>query len=246
LVQGFNASGSNHIASFKRLLVLGDIHFPWANRRALKHVVDEVVAECDAVVQVGDLYDQYVFSKYNRNPNLITPDAEVEAAKEQATEMWSAIRHASPKAALFQLRGNHDARIDKRIAEKVPEARGLLEQSVQNLYTFDDVSTVFDPTEELFLRVNGEEVCFQHGHRSKLGDHASYNGTNTVCGHSHLGGVVYRRDRRGCFWELNAGWLGNETARVFAYGDQKTTKKWTLGYGLIDAQGPRFCPLKTK
>ena len=201
---------------------------------------------CDAIVQVGDLFDQYVFSRYNRNPNLITPDAEVEKAREQAQRLWADINKRAKWAKCWQLRGNHDARLDKRIAEKVPEARGLLEQSIRDLYTFDGVTTVFDPTEELFLKINGETVCFQHGHRSKLGDHASYNGCRTVCGHSHTGGVVYRRDRRGTFWELNAGWLGNEVARVFAYGDQKTTKKWTLGYGLIDAQGPRFCPLKVR
>jgi hypothetical protein len=195
------------------------------------------------VVQIGDVNDLYNQSKYTRNPDLITPERETRLARDQTVEMWSAIRHRAPDAKLIQLLGNHDGRINKRIAENLPEARALVAGAIRDFYTFDGVRTQHDPTEELFLKINGEVVCFQHGHRSKLGDHARFNECPTVVGHSHTGGVVYMRNRKGVYWELNAGWLGDERAPVFQYGAQKHLKKWTLGYGLIDHRGPRFCPL---
>lgn len=143
--------------------------------------------------------------------------------------------------------------MDKRISEKLPELESFTLQPIRDYFAFDGVETILDPTEEFIVRIGrgprgagggrSEDVCFMHGHRSKLGDHAAYNEISTVCGHSHQGGVVYRRHRNKIFWELNAGWLGDERQSVFAYGAQRLLKKWTLGYGEIDSRGPRFCPV---
>jgi predicted MPP superfamily phosphohydrolase len=223
-----------------RIVILGDIHFPWADEKALETVYRDVkLLQPTHVVQIGDLYDEYNFSKYPRNPNLITPDDELARARKMAVAMWAKIQQLAPRAKCVQLLGNHCARISKRIAEALPELSTLAKEPLQALFTFDGVETVHDATEEYFIG----DVCFMHGHRSKFGDHAKYNQMSTVVGHSHQGGVLFFRNRREVYFELNAGWLGAEKAPVFKYGNQKIIRTWTLGYGVIDARGPRFVSL---
>ncbi len=223
-----------------RTLVLGDIHFPWPSQRALRRVYEAIrKLRPDVIVQIGDLYDFYSFSKFPTDPGVVKPDQEIARAYRQAKAMWTKIRDIAPQAKLYQVLGNHDERPNKRVSESLPEMRCLTKPSIEALFTFEGVTTVHDSAEELFIG----DVVFQHGHRSSLGDHAKHNQASTVVGHSHRGGVVFLRNRKGIYWELNAGWLGNEKAPVFKYGSQNKLRNWTVGYGVIDELGPRFVPL---
>jgi DNA repair exonuclease SbcCD nuclease subunit len=219
----------------KRTVILGDFHSPWFSRPALAKAIELIEAvRPDFVVQAGDLYDFYSFSRYARSHNVITPALEVKQGRKHALEMWNQVRRASPSSKCFQIRGNHDVRAEERVAEALPVVESLL--NVRELFLFDGVETIMDPTEELIL----DGVVFQHGFRSKLGDHAKFNQRSTVVGHSHTGGVVFYRNFDGIYWELNAGWLGDETAPVFRYRPQNKLSTWTRGAGLIDELGPRF------
>jgi predicted MPP superfamily phosphohydrolase len=216
-------------------VILGDFHSPWFSRPALASAIELIEAvQPTHVVQIGDLYDFYSFSRYARSHNVITPALEVKQGRKHAEEMWSKVAKAAPRSKRFQILGNHDTRIQDRIAEKAPELESLLD--TEALFRFDGVHTVMDPKEELVL----DGVIYQHGFRSKLGDHARYNQRSTTVGHSHTGGVIFHRNLDGIYWELNAGWLGDETAPVFRYRDQKRISTWTRGAGLIDEHGPRF------
>ncbi len=154
--------------------------------------------------------------------------------------MWTTLKGMAPGARCIQLLGNHDDRPSKRLSEALPNVKLLATHGLKDLFTFEGVETHYDSAEELFVDTPVGPVCFMHGHRSKLGDHARYNQMSTVCGHSHTGGVVYGRNRKSVYWELNVGWLGAEKAPPFKYGNQRQIRSWTTGYGLIDAQGPRF------
>lgn len=218
-------------------MVLGDTHFPWTSNKALEHIYGVAKEIKPAVViQVGDLYDMYSFSRYPVDPNTTSPEREVERGFRGAEKMWSTFRRVAPQARLVQLLGNHDDRASKRMNETLPAVKCLADRGLRGLFTFEGVETIHDPTEEFFLG----SVVYMHGHRSKLGDHARHNQMSTVCGHSHHGGVVWHRNRRGPYFELNAGWLGDEKAPVFRYGAQKTLRGWTTGFGIVDERGPRF------
>ncbi len=154
--------------------------------------------------------------------------------------MWERVRKASPRSKCIQLAGNHEFRIPKRLAESLPTMGCVVEDSVRKLLEAPGVETHHDASEELILQTAAGPVLFQHGHRSRLGDHARYNQMSTVCGHSHTGGVWFGRNRHGVYWELNAGWCGDELAEPFAYSQQKKLKGWTTGAGWLDSAGPRF------
>jgi hypothetical protein len=198
------------------------------------------------VLQIGDARDLYNWSRFHTNPNLLSPEKELDRGTAQFLKMWDRVAKASPKSKRIQILGNHDIRPNKRLSELLPACKLLAQPTMDALFEAPSVETHFDSTEELFLKTAAGSVCFMHGHRSKLGDHMRYNGMSTVCGHSHTGGVVYGRRAGGVIWELNAGWMGDEQSPVFKYGQQNKIKNWTTGIGYIDTSGPRFISMPRK
>lgn len=223
--------------SKNKILVLGDLHFPFHNQKALKEVLYAVKQEKPThVVQIGDLYDQYSFSRFTRK-NLVLPGDELREARDRAIDLWSSVRGNSSSRQCYQILGNHDLRLIKRAEEKLPEAQELVKKSIMELYRFKGVQTVEDDRD--LLKING--IVFHHGYLSRLGDHMRYFGSSTVVGHSHVGGCVYEQRNGQTLFELNAGYLADETAEPLRYRPTKSSK-WTLGFGLITFRGKTACP----
>lgn len=221
-----------------KILVLGDLHMPFHNKKALKEAQYAIKHEKPThVVQIGDLYDQYSFSRFTRK-NVTSPEEEVRKGREEAIDLWSSISRSTPNAKKYQILGNHDMRLIKRVQERLPEAQELIKSSVMELYRFKGVITIED--DRAVLKIGN--VAFHHGYLSKLGDHMRYLGQRAVVGHSHVGGVVFEQRAGDTIWELNAGYLADETSEPLRYRPTKVSK-WTLGFGLVDSQGPRFIPL---
>lgn len=223
------------------ILVIGDTHFPFIHKPTLSKILEhleKVKKKPDYIVQIGDLYDFYSFSRFPRNQNIVTPQEEVLTGQQGAEEMWKAIKKRAPSAVCYQMRGNHCDRPMKRLKEVAPELQCLFK--IDDLWKFKGVCTVLDSREELVI--NG--IVFIHGYRSKLGDHAAYTRNKTVCGHSHRGGVIYlpKFGHKEMIWELNAGYVADPAADPLKYSQQKFNN-WTHGFGIIDALGPRFVPL---
>lgn len=219
------------------IVVLGDTHFPFASRQAIIEAV-KLIGELQPrmVIQIGDLYDLYAFTKFPKHPDFMPAREEMRLGRERAERMWRQIQSVSPKSKMVQMRGNHDARAAKRAMEDLPASFHLIEAAIQNAMTFYGVELT-DKQEYMY-----DGICFMHGFR-KHGEHAEYNQMNTVVGHSHRAGVSYHANRSGPFWELNAGWLGDIEAECFTYRAQKALHKTTLGVGVIDDCGPRFVAL---
>ena len=223
-----------------RILCIGDVHFPWANRSAILRALQIARhLKPTIVLQLGDLYDLYSYSRFARSPNILTPAEEVRRGRRQAEEFWQRLRDAAGRRAQrFQLRGNHDERIAKRVLETMPELERFLDH-LSALWEFDGVKTQAAERDELII----DGVCYMHGYR-KHGDHVRYNLMSTVCAHSHLGGVVYLRHRTKTLFELNAGYIALASAVPMSYGKQKQITRSTPGVGVIDEYGPRFIPFK--
>lgn len=218
------------------VVAFGDLHFPWHHVPALEWALEVLAAtKPAAVVQLGDLYDLYSFSRHPRNPHVIMPAEEIERGRESAVWFWKQAHAAAPNARLYQLTGNHDERTFKQALRQSPELADIVGAHQRDLMRFDGVTTVDDSAQELVLA----GVVYMHGFRSKLGDHAAHNGRPTVCGHSHRAGVSYAQTLGGFVWELNAGWLGDITAPCFRYGSQRVFHRTTLSIGIVDAYGPR-------
>lgn len=225
---------------FKKIAIAGDLHFPFVCSNTLTAFYAFIEKEKpDVVVQIGDLLDAYSYSKFPNSKNIFTPKQEIDLGFKMAQDFWSTVRKIVPGVICKQILGNHDFRVHKRVLEKLPEIEHLF--SINHLFTFEGVDTLFDTRESLVI--NG--IHFIHGYMSRLGDHMGYLNANTVCGHSHLGGVVYRNSNShgivSTLWELNAGFMGDTNSKALSYTAHKFTR-WTKGWGFIDEYGPRFIP----
>ncbi len=223
--------------SKNKILIFGDIHFPYHNGKALKRALEAVKREKPThVVQIGDLYDQYSFSRFTRK-NITLPQSELQLARQQAIDFWNKVKNCSKGVKCYQILGNHDMRLIKRAEERLPEAQDLVKNSVLELYKFKGVLTIEDDRD--ILKVMG--ISFHHGYLSQIGAHRDKFLANVVVGHSHTGGVSFRQINGKTLWELNAGFLADETAEPLRYNPSKSSK-WTLGYGLITYKDGVACP----
>lgn len=222
---------------YKRCLFIPDTHFPFIHQPTLEKLFKFAEKEQpEIIVQVGDLYDNVSHTKFPRSHNIFTPREEQAKARRQASEMWETLWKLVPDSRRIQIYGNHDLRALKRILEVYPEAEDWIAQKISELMTFPEVETIHDSREELILP---GEVMVIHGYKTGLGEHRDFAMYNAVCGHRHIGSVVYRQLRDRILWELNCGLLGDPNAKGLTYTPQKISN-WTLGWGWLDEYGPRF------
>lgn len=217
------------------VVVLGDVHAPFHCRPAVAEAVSIIrKIKPKLVIQIGDARDMFSYGRFPRTHNVMTPLQEIKQGTKALEDLWREVRNAAGKdVQCFQLLGNHDGRLAKRVLSALPEVDGLL----PNLWQFEGVTTLPAQREELIV----DSICYLHGYR-RHGDHVRYNLMSTVCGHSHTGGVVYVPHKGKTLFELNAGYLGNPQSAALSYTSQSKISKWTLGVGVIDQYGPRFVP----
>lgn len=219
-------------------LAIGDVHAPWTVWRTLYKIIEYAEAKKPKhIVQLGDLYDMYSWTRFARTQNLYTPRQELKHGRRVAETLWAKLRKAAPRAKLWQLRGNHDVRPHKKVMGAAPECEDLI-LGVDALWQFDNVETILDPRETLELG----GVVYTHGFR-KHGEHVLQTHRNTVVGHLHVGGTVYVRHGQKTLWELNAGFCGNPDAVPLSYTQLRKYGKTTQGFAAIDDAGPRFIHL---
>lgn len=218
----------------KHLVVaIPDIHLPYHNAAALVSILDFIKqTQPDVVVQLGDLLDQYVFSKYARRLS-VTPAGEILEGVKLAEEMWENIQSFAPQAKCIQLMGNHDVRVSKRISEKLPELEDFFNH--KSFYKLDGV-TVLDSDRD-YYEIDG--VIYVHGWLSKSIDHAKYFNQPVVHGHRHRACIEYDNER---LWSMDCGFVADKTAMPLQY-TQSRMSKWSTTLGFIEYGNPRLVKL---
>ena len=222
----------------RTVVAIGDTHFPFHHHGALLWALD-VIAEMRpaAVVQMGDLFDLYSFSKYPRSLDVMTPREELRQARAWGEWFWAQVHKLSPRAERYQLSDdNHGARPLKRAREWFAAGAGFVADAVAELHRFPGVKTMADARGDLEL----DGVVYQHG-SLRFGAHAANNRRDTVIGHLHRGGVVHSQDGRAA--EMCVGWLGDVAQDApFSYVAKRRAHGTTLGLGIVDGYGMRFVP----
>lgn len=227
-----------------RIVAVPDAHAPWTNWEAVHYIKDFIASfKPSHIIHVGDVYDQYSYSRYAKSFSAKKPMQEDDEGREMAASMWRLFRKAAPKAECFQLKGNHCIRMKKRIVEKAPEFEHVIDEYLKKMFKFDGVRTMEDDRSELVIN----DILFIHGYYANIGDHMKQNRQSTVVGHSHRGGFTTLRHGDETLWELNCGHIADDTQLPFGYTPQRTTF-WTPGFGVIeqmknDVISPRFIPL---
>jgi predicted phosphodiesterase len=210
-----------------------DTHFPYHDKRALDEIFKLIMKICPShVVQLGDALDQYVFSKYPRRLG-ITPHHDILEGVQLMEDMWSEIRRLCPGSKFFQLMGNHDVRISKRIVEKLPELADFF--SHKDFYKLKDVTVLESDRDYLEI----DNVIYCHGWLSKSIDHARFFNKPTVHGHRHRPCIEYDHS---ALWSMDCGHVADHTQMPLNYTSSKMNK-WTLACGLVEDRKPRLFQL---
>lgn len=227
----------------RSVMAIGDIHFPWHSRRTLWAIYKHAkVRKPDVIVQMGDLYDLFSWSRFPRTLNESTPRDELKRARGEAEHFWRTLRECCPRAKFYQLIGNHDARPLKQCISRMPELEDFVIKGMTGLMSFDGITTLDSDKSILTL----DDVDYHHGFYTKLGAHSKAWGRNCVIGHTHKGGVAYHKLDTQILWELNCGYAADRYAVPMGYMAQSRYSNCTLGYGWIDQFGPSFVPLDTE
>lgn len=223
----------------RRILVLGDTHFPWVHKESLERVYAWLGKnQVDVIVQIGDLLDLYAYSRFARSQLGMDAKEEIDLGNSMAIDMWKKLRSLAPTAECYQLLGNHCVRPHRKVLAQAPELEHLVALGMRNYYQFEGVTTMDGDRQELLI----DDVLFVHGWGSRPGQHRDHFMHNTVLGHTHKLNTSYRtvydpvtKEER-TLVEANAGLLGDPRAKVFGYTPSRITN-YTLGFLVIDDDG---------
>jgi predicted MPP superfamily phosphohydrolase len=223
----------------ERVLAIPDCHYPFHNQDSLSLVYALIEKlHPTVVIQLGDLYDMYSFSKYPRSQDIMTPAEEIAEGRLAAEAMWrNVIKSASKTTRMIQLFGNHDVRPKKRIEEKYPEIASLID--LNHLWQFHNVETINEDRAK--FEIDG--VIYTHGFRSKLGDHMKFLGKSVVRGHSHRAGVVWLNQWDKLLFEMECGFIADDKAEPLKYTHTQQMQ-WIQACGFISDYGPQIVPLR--
>lgn len=220
------------------ILVLGDLHGSCMHPKAVEFLAEiKRVHKPDLVVQVGDVWDGYNFSRYLRDPD--TPNAEDEIA--------ATIKALKPLYKLFPVMqlcyGNHDLRhLKKALENNIPES---LFRSVKDILEAP-VGWVFNDFWE-FHDEDAGPILFHHGEMfggPQLPNMLQTLRTNHVIGHIHSEGghILYQNNGINTVWAANAGCLIDHESYAFRYA-KKSRYKGVNGALLIIDGSPFFAPM---
>jgi len=136
--------------------------------------------------------------------------------------------------------GNHDARFETRLAEKVPEYAGV------DGFTLKEHFPGWLPAwrTDFCAAPDGVPTVIVK-HRMKGGAYAAYNnalqaGVSVVTGHDHMLWAKPVSDVRGIRWGIDAGTLADTDSKHFTAYTEDNVVNWQSGFVLLHFRGGVF------
>lgn len=209
------------------VLIGSDLHCwpgspPTAWRAFLKFASD---LKPRAVILNGDVIDGAMIS---RHPpiNWESRPALIEEIK-TAQQMLAELEKAAPKAQLAWTMGNHDARLESRLAAAVPEFA-----KVNGVHLKDHFSDRWKPCWSCWIN---QSVAVKHRYSGGL--HATHNnavkaGVSIVTGHDHALRVSPWTDYTGTRWGVSTGCLAEPDGPQFDYSEDNP-KNHRSGFAIL-------------
>lgn len=216
-------------------VVFSDAHF-WPGVASpsfgvLLQVLDRI--RPDYVIANGDLFDGAQISRHPVGGWGKTPTVkeEIQAVDDALYE----IEVAAPAAARIWTRGNHDNRIDARLASSAGEFAGVEGFSLADQFPrWQHVMSCM---------INGDVMI---KHRWHGGIHAAYNntvksGVTMVTGHTHTLEARAWSDYRGVRYGIQTGTLADVNGPQFDYCEN-TARNWQSGFAVLTWHDGKLMP----
>jgi len=226
LMQSFSFPPSYQLnVSDGYVVIFSDAHY-WPGHistahRGLLAVLKDLGKECKAIVCNGDALDGNTISRFppmnwDHRPTLKEELEEVQARLGE-------IELCVPKVPKIWPIGNHDMRLEMRLASELPEFAGVMGTKLKDHFP------MWEPT--MSIKVNNDTMI---KHRWKGGIHASLNNTkesgrNIITGHTHKLNAIPFTDLNGTRFGVESGTLCEIFAPQFAYIED-SPRNWISGF----------------
>jgi hypothetical protein len=213
------------------VIVFSDAHF-WPGIRStafqgLLWAIQEFKPR--AVINNGDAFDGASISRYPRigwdtKPSLI---GELKACEASLEEIETAAKAGNRQCKLIWTLGNHDARFENTLANRVPEFANI------KGFTLKDHFQAWTPAWSCWAT---DDVVIKH--RWKGGIHAVYNnsvmsGKSYVTGHLHSLKVSPFSDLNGTRYGVDTGTLAEPTGPQFIDYLEDNPVNWRSGFAIL-------------
>ena len=220
---------------YKCVQILPDIHAPWVHWKAFEHAVRwRDRHKPDLVVQLGDLTDQKIWSRWQSDTDDYSPSQEYDLALKALTKIH---RHFPN---MYILRGNHDDRIKHRATEAgIPAA---LIKDVDEAFNFAGWNWV-QRNQKLVVNTARGDVLFLHGDEmgGTVAQKSRLLGMNVICGHTHKTSITYTNSLKGHIFGAEMGCLMDAQSKAGRYA-QANPIGVSLGFGVLKHGIPYFIP----
>ena len=213
------------------IMIGSDAHYE-ANSVTTAHLAFVKLAkelQPDVIILNGDLLDG---ASISRHPPLgweerPTVEQELNTVRQRLEE----IEKAAPSAERYWCLGNHDARFDMRLADLLPQFKGVPGFTLRDHFSNWEFC--------LSLWVEGAErpIVIKHIPVSG-GVHAGYNstlksGTHYISGHTHQMECKSWSDYTGCRYGVQCGTMADPHQPTFDYA-QDGPKNWVSGFVVLN------------
>lgn len=226
------------------VLVVSDQHYYPNSAPSIAHVASVKLAKKlkpYAIVSNGDTIDGASISRWPvssfvemKNRPTVAAELEESAARLKEYEDLAFVQYR-----VWNL-GNHDARFETRLAEKVPEYAGVDGFTLKKHFPGwlpawrTDFCATPDAVPEVIVK-----------HRFKGGMYAASNntlwsGTSTVTGHDHMLWAKAMTDVRGLRWGIDAGTTAPIESPHFTNYTEDNVQNWQSGFVFLHFRGGRF------
>ena len=130
--------------------------------------------------------------------------------------------------------GNHDARFETRLAEKVPEYAGV------DGFTLKEHFPGWLPAWATWI---GDDVVIKHSFKGGMHagqNNALWSGRNIVTGHLHRLRAVALTDYNGTRWGIEAGTMAPIDSKNFLNYTQDNPMNWQQGFAILHFMDGQF------
>lgn len=179
-----------------------------------------------AVILNGDVMDFPSLSKHapimwESRPSV---KEEIEHAQDQLHEIEMAAGRGVQKIWTF---GNHDSRMETKIATLMPEMKGMMGMHLKDFFS------AWEPCWSSWIN---DSVVVKH--RFKGGVHAAHNNTvssgkSMVTGHLHSAKITPYTDYSGTRYGIDSGCLANPDAKAFLDYCEDNARNWRAGFVVL-------------
>lgn len=219
--------------SYKRILVISDLHIPYHHKDAFKFLkAIKKEFKPDTIINIGDSIDFHNINLHQSSPDLPNAGDELKITREYIKELESIF------PVVTEVDSNHSSLVYRR-AFKYGLSREFMRDYGDFLGTkkwkwVDDLTITMS---------NGQRCFFTHGKSAEVIKTSQAYSMNTVQGHYHTKFTIsYWANPDNIFWAMNVGCLINQKSMAFDYAKNFRTR-FIVGCGIILNGIPRLLPM---